>query len=140
VLKSAKDQAALLNQRKHPVDDGQRLRGGLVAPGSHDATPRIGTNHHMPAVSGTERPKRRLEYGAGRRGDPRFDLLASDRRVSRSKTCFTARERFLERNSPNAAASPQLGIHQDGAGPDLSREFCLHRALRVKTRECATDE
>ena len=87
-----------------------------------------------------ERPKRQLEYGAARRGDPRLDLLASDRRVSRSKTCFTARERFLKRNSSNAGASPQLGIHQDGAGPDPSRESCPHRALCVKARELATHE
>jgi len=33
--------------------DGLRLCGELVLLRSHDASPMIGTNHHIPAVSGT---------------------------------------------------------------------------------------
>jgi hypothetical protein len=49
----AQDHAALCNQLEHALHDGLRLRGRLVAPRRHDATPRIGTSHHIPAVSGT---------------------------------------------------------------------------------------
>src|SRR5215471_6309217 len=96
MFKRAQDQAALPHQRKHLLHDGLSFGGGLVARWCHDASPMIGTSHHMPAVSGTVMnscpwPHQFTKYW------------------SRPKTSYPARRRSVWLRRIRGASLPQRG-------------------------------